>query len=133
MCGRKLFFEPVHQRDSELAAHARRQANGNASDRLVTAGAEVLSRVSHQLHHRHTMVEQALARVSQRDAAPVAEEELLAQLSLKAPHLPAKRGLRDVERQRRLAEATQFGNLDEVLKLLEVHRNGLLSMPNDCR
>ena len=108
-------------------AHARRQPDRDASDRLITIGAEVLARVSQELHDRHAVVEQPLAGVGQRDAAPVAKEELLGQLGLEAPHLPAEGGLRDIERQSRLAEATQLGNLDEVFSCLRFMVRGVLS------
>ncbi len=105
----------------ELAADARRQPDGHPPDRLVAARAQVLARMRHQLQHRHAVVEQPLARIGQRDAPAVAQEQLLTQLGLQAAHLAAERRLRDVEHHRRLAEAAQFGHLHEVFELLEVH------------
>src|SRR3954447_12653398 len=83
--------------------------------------AEIFAGVSHQLHDGHAVVEQSLACVGQRHPAPIAKEKLLGQLGLEAAHLPAERGLGDIERQRRLAEAAQFGNLHEIFELFEVH------------
>ena len=117
----KLLLETVDQRQRQLPADARRQPDGDTADRLVAAGAEILARMRHQLQHRHAMIEQALAGVGQRDAAAVAQEELLAQFGLEAAHLAAERGLRDVEHHGSLAEAAEFGDVDEIFELLEIH------------
>src|ERR1035437_649712 len=118
---RKLLFEAVDQRERELTADTRWQPDRHPPDRLVAARAKVLARVRHQLQNRHAVVEKSLASLGKHNAATVAQEQLLAQLSLEAAHMTAERRLRDVEHYRRLAEATQLGHVHEVFELLEVH------------
>ena len=119
--GGKLLLETVDQRQRQLTADAGRQPDGDPADRLVAAGAQILARMRHQLQNRDAVVEQPLAGVGQRDAAAVAQEQLLAQFGLEAAHLAAERGLRDVEHHGSLAEAAEFGHVHEIFELLEVH------------
>ena len=67
------------------------------------------------------MFEQQLARFRGRRAAAVADQEVLAQLDFEQAHLPAERGLRDVERDGGAREAAEFGDADEIFQLLQVH------------
>src|SRR4029077_27544 len=98
----------------------------------VTAGTEILAGVGNELQHRDAMVEQPLSGVGQRNAAAVAQKQLLAHLGLQRPDLAAQRRLRDVERHRRLAETAELGHLNEIFELLEVHAPPLCSKPFDA-
>jgi hypothetical protein len=71
-----------------------------------------------------SVVEEPLARLGRRGAAPVAEQQALAQLDLEPSHLAADRGLRDAEQPRGPGEAAEVDDGDEVLELPEVHARG---------
>ena len=74
-----------------------------------------------QLQDAVAVLEQALSCVGQFDSASVTQQQDFAKLRLQCANLAAQRGLSDVQHDSRLAEAAQFGHVNEVLDLLQIH------------
>lgn len=98
------------------------QADDDLADRLVAPCADLLLGGECQLQDVASPRKQLPARLGQRDAAAVAQQQGLAQLHLQCAHLAAQRGLRHAQLVGRAAEAAQLGHLDEIFELFQIHR-----------
>jgi len=67
------------------------------------------------------MLEQQLAGFRRNGAAPIAGQQVLAQLHFQQADLAAQRRLGNVQRNGGAREAAEFGHAHEIFKLLEVH------------
>ena len=111
-----------------MAANRRRQADGDAPDRLVARGTQVLLGLRHRLQDADSVVIEALPGLGHRHAPAVAQQQGLAQIGLQQPDLAAQRWLGNVQHAGGLAEAAQLGDMDEIVELAKVH--GVRSWPS---
>ena len=77
------------------------------------------------------MLEQASGGLGQNGAAPRALQQPGTQVRLELAHLPAERGLRQVEHLRRLAEAAELGDADDGFQPEPVHRGAIAARALD--
>ena len=82
---------------------------------------DVLARAPHLLQDAAAVFEQPPARLGERHAAPGAHEQGLTQFDLERAHLAAECRLHDGEPVRGAGVAAEFGDLDEVFELLQIH------------
>jgi hypothetical protein len=67
------------------------------------------------------VLQQPRAGIGEHHAAAVAVEQVLAQLDLQLPHLPAQGRLHHGQKRRGAREAAELGDVAKVFELLQVH------------
>jgi hypothetical protein len=68
-----------------------------------------------------SVIEKPSARWRQNDAAPVSRKKRCLELNLESSDMSTEGGLRNLQNVRRLADAAQFRDANEIAKLLDVH------------
>ena len=67
------------------------------------------------------MFDKALAGIGHADAAAIAIQQILFQLDLKQADLAAQGWLGNRQQCRRFGEAAQFGDMQEIIELFDIH------------
>ncbi len=104
-----------------MPRHRRRQADDDIADRRILGLVDLPARPVDLLQDAACMCKQALAGLGRRGAAPVSQQQVLAELHFEAPDLAADRGLRDAEQPPGAAESAEVDDIHEVFELLQVH------------
>jgi len=109
------------QRHGQHLGEAGRQADRHPAGQGAAQPPKLLARARDLVQDAPSVFEQHLACLGRHHAASGAPEQALPQLDLELAHLPAQRGLRDVERDGSPRETAQFGHAHEIFELLGIH------------
>jgi hypothetical protein len=114
-------LEVLHQGDREVAPEAGRHADHGAPDRRAAHFLHILVHPVDLVQDAAGVLQQALARFGHAHPAAVAGEQGLPEFDFELAHLPAQRRLGDIEQGGGAREAAQFGDMQKIRELLDVH------------